>query len=137
MVDTGSQLNIHPSHNNQPLVPQHWPFIFQAVNSSPNTTFGTRSLYLDIGLRRVFSWVFVFADVHCAIFGDSFLAAVDPMVDCSHSRSLANTLDSPVDTSESLLHRTTLSTTSERLVLLCFSASASCAGTPVCRQGRV
>ncbi|VDL86847.1 unnamed protein product [Schistocephalus solidus] len=54
----------------------------QAVNTSPIATFGTRSLFLKIGLWLLFSWVFVVAD----IVGVHFLAAFDLMVDCRHSR---------------------------------------------------
>nr|VZI02841.1 unnamed protein product [Spirometra erinaceieuropaei] len=59
---------------------------FLAVNTSPITTFGTCSLSLDIGLRRLFPWVFVVADIPCAILGADFLAAFDLLVDCRQSR---------------------------------------------------
>ncbi|BHF60333.1 hypothetical protein SprV_0100329700 [Sparganum proliferum] len=58
----------------------------KAVNTSPITTFGTCSLPLDIGLRRLFPWVFVVADILCAILGADFLAAFDLLVDCRQSR---------------------------------------------------
>ncbi|VDL97862.1 unnamed protein product [Schistocephalus solidus] len=58
----------------------------QAVNTSPIATFGTFSLSLDIGLQRLFCWVFVTADLPCATFGADFLATFDLMVDCCHSR---------------------------------------------------
>ncbi|BHF62508.1 hypothetical protein SprV_0200549000 [Sparganum proliferum] len=59
---------------------------FYAVNSSPITTFGFRSLSLDIGLRRLFPWIFVVADVPTAILGADFLAAFDLLVDCRQLR---------------------------------------------------
>ncbi|BHF74698.1 hypothetical protein SprV_0501778500 [Sparganum proliferum] len=58
----------------------------QAVNTWPITTFGTCTLSLDIGLRRLFPWVFVVADIPCAILGADFLAAFDLLVDCCQSR---------------------------------------------------
>nr|VZI26881.1 unnamed protein product [Spirometra erinaceieuropaei] len=41
---------------------------------------------MDIGLRRLFSWVFVVADIPSAIIGADFLAAFDILVDCRHFR---------------------------------------------------
>ncbi|BHF83082.1 hypothetical protein SprV_0802622400 [Sparganum proliferum] len=55
-------------------------------STPPITTFGTCSLSLDIGLRRLFPWVFVVADIPCAILGADFLAAFDLLVDCRQSR---------------------------------------------------
>ncbi|BHF59912.1 hypothetical protein SprV_0100287300 [Sparganum proliferum] len=65
--------------------PNHGLYL-QAVNSFPIATFGFRSLSLDIGLRRLFPWVFVVADIPCAILGADFLAAFDLLVDCCQSR---------------------------------------------------
>ncbi|BHF85899.1 hypothetical protein SprV_1002907400 [Sparganum proliferum] len=65
--------------------PNHGLYL-QAVNSSPITTFGFRSLSLDIGLRRLFPWIFVVADVPTAILGADFLAAFDLLVDCRQLR---------------------------------------------------
>nr|VZH97031.1 unnamed protein product [Spirometra erinaceieuropaei] len=58
----------------------------QAVNTSPIATFGTCALSLYTGLRFLFSWVFVVADIPCAILGADFLAAFDLLVDCRQSR---------------------------------------------------
>ncbi|BHF58862.1 hypothetical protein SprV_0100181700 [Sparganum proliferum] len=58
----------------------------KAVNTSLITTFGTCSLSLDIGFRLLFPWVFVVADIPCAILGADFLAALDLLVDCRHPR---------------------------------------------------
>ncbi|BHF85630.1 hypothetical protein SprV_1002879900 [Sparganum proliferum] len=55
------------------------------VNASPIATFGFLSLSLDIGLRRLFPWIFVVADIPCAILGADFLAAFDLLVDCRQS----------------------------------------------------
>ncbi|BHF68255.1 hypothetical protein SprV_0301128800 [Sparganum proliferum] len=63
------------------------PALFlQAVNTSLITTFGTCSLSLVIGLRRLFTWVFVVADITCAILCADFLSAFDLLVDCRQSR---------------------------------------------------
>ncbi|BHF66332.1 hypothetical protein SprV_0200934800 [Sparganum proliferum] len=85
LVDTGAQLSVIPPTPADRRC--HNPGLFlQAVNTSPITTFGTCSLSLDIGLRRLFPWVFVVADIPCAILGADFLAAFDLLVDCRQSR---------------------------------------------------
>ncbi|BHF64898.1 hypothetical protein SprV_0200790600 [Sparganum proliferum] len=63
----------------------------QAANCFPISTFGSRSLTLNIGLRRSFSWIFVIADVPHAILGSDFLSEVDLLVDCRRSYLLDRT----------------------------------------------
>nr|VZH99558.1 unnamed protein product [Spirometra erinaceieuropaei] len=58
----------------------------EVVNTSAIATFGTCSRSVDIGLRRLFPWVFVVAGIACAILGADFLAAFDLLVDCRQSR---------------------------------------------------
>nr|VZI26838.1 unnamed protein product [Spirometra erinaceieuropaei] len=65
--------------------PNHGLYL-QAVNSFPVTTFGFRSLSLDIGLRRLFPCIFVVADVPTAIRGADFLAAFGLLVDSRQLR---------------------------------------------------
>ncbi|BHF68870.1 hypothetical protein SprV_0301191100 [Sparganum proliferum] len=57
----------------------------RAVNTSPITTFLNCSLSLDIGLRRLFSRVFVVADISRVIVGEDFLSTLDPLFDCRQS----------------------------------------------------
>nr|VZI45164.1 unnamed protein product [Spirometra erinaceieuropaei] len=85
LVDTGAQLSVIPPTPADRRCPNPGLFL-QAVSTSPITTFGTCSLSLDIGLRRLFPWVFVVADIPCAILGADFLAAFDLLVDCRQSR---------------------------------------------------
>nr|VZI08031.1 unnamed protein product [Spirometra erinaceieuropaei] len=82
--DTGAQLIVIPPTPADRRCPNPGLFL-QAVNTSPITTFDTCSLSLDIGLRRLFPWVFVVADIPCAILGADFLAAFDLLVDCRQS----------------------------------------------------
>ncbi|BHF72655.1 hypothetical protein SprV_0401572400 [Sparganum proliferum] len=63
----------------------------QAANCSPISTFGSRSLTPNIGLRRSFSWIFVIAGVPHAILGSDFLAEFDLLVDCRRSCLLDRT----------------------------------------------
>nr|VZI25729.1 unnamed protein product [Spirometra erinaceieuropaei] len=63
----------------------------QAFNCSPIPTFGSRSLTLNTGLRRSFTWIFVIADVPHGILGPDFLAKFDPLVDYRRARLLDRT----------------------------------------------
>ncbi|BHF58900.1 hypothetical protein SprV_0100185500 [Sparganum proliferum] len=85
LVDTGAQISVIPPTPADRRCPNHGLYL-QAVNSSPIATFGFRSLSLDIGLRRLFPWIFVVADIPCAILGADLLAAFDLLVDCRQSR---------------------------------------------------
>ena len=62
----------------------------QAVNNTPIRTFGTRSLALNLGLRRTFRWVFVVAETTTPILGADFLQHFGLLVDLKHNR-LADT----------------------------------------------
>nr|VZI06696.1 unnamed protein product [Spirometra erinaceieuropaei] len=53
LVDTGAQLSVIPPTPADRRCPNPGLFL-QAVNASPITTFGTCSLSLEIGLRRLF-----------------------------------------------------------------------------------
>ena len=63
-------------------------FHLQAANRSTITTFGERSLTLDLGLRRTCRWVFVIADVQQPIIGADFLRHFNLLVDMRLCRLL-------------------------------------------------
>ena len=67
--------------------------VLQAVNDTSIATYGTRSLTLELGLRRSFRWVFVIADVATPILGADFLRRYNLLVDMRHNR-LADTVTS-------------------------------------------
>ncbi|BHF80129.1 hypothetical protein SprV_0702325300 [Sparganum proliferum] len=68
------------------------PHIQSSNSTRPNTAATCcRSLTLNIGLRRSFSWIFVIADVPHAILGSDFLAEFDLLVDCRRSCLLDRT----------------------------------------------
>ncbi len=49
-------------------------------------TYGTRSLTLDLGLRRTFRWVFIIANVKKPILGADFIHNFGLLVDVRHNR---------------------------------------------------
>ena len=63
----------------------------QAVNKSPIKTFGQRSFTLDLGLRRVFRWIFVVTDIPTPILGADFLDNYGLLVDIKHRRLIDTT----------------------------------------------
>nr|VZI40110.1 unnamed protein product [Spirometra erinaceieuropaei] len=90
LVDTGAQISVVPPTPVDRRCPSPGLHL-QAANCSPISTFGSRSLTLNIGLRRSFSWIFVIADVPHAILGSDFLAEFDLLVDCRRSGLLDRT----------------------------------------------
>ncbi|BHF80779.1 hypothetical protein SprV_0702390700 [Sparganum proliferum] len=90
LVDTGAQISVVPPTPVDRRCPSPGLHL-QAANCSPISTFGSRSLTLNIGLRRSFSWIFVIANVPHAILGSDFLADFDLLVDCRRSCLLDRT----------------------------------------------
>ncbi|BHF81042.1 hypothetical protein SprV_0702417100 [Sparganum proliferum] len=90
LVDTGAQISVVPPTPVDRRCPSPGLHL-QAANCSPISTFGSRSLTLNIGLRRLFSWIFVIADVPHSILGSDFLAEFDLRVDCRRSCLLDRT----------------------------------------------
>ena len=80
LVDTGSEVSvILPRAGDRKCTMDS--LTLQAVNNTPIPTYGTRSLTLNLGLRRTFQWVFVIADVQRPIIGADFLRHFGLLVD--------------------------------------------------------
>ena len=60
LVDTGSEVSIIPPSKAKRKKRQD-TFGLLTANNSPIVTYGTRSLTLNLGLRRTFRWVFMVA----------------------------------------------------------------------------
>ena len=71
LVDTGATVSVLPASTKDR---KDLSFLtLQAANKSTISTYGQRSLTIDIGLRRIFRWVFILADVTTPILGADFL----------------------------------------------------------------
>lgn len=81
LIDTGAQVSVVPHSPKDRPSPN--PLPLQAVNGTTIRTYSTRSLTLNLGLRRTFRWIFVVADVANAIIGADFLRHFNLMVDMS------------------------------------------------------
>ena len=87
LVDTGAQVSIVPP-TRADRANKHGDYRLQAINGSDITTFGVRSLTLDIGLRRTFRWVFIIADIPRPVLGADFLYHFGLLVDLRRSTLL-------------------------------------------------
>ena len=64
----------------------------QAANNTTIPTYGQQSMTLNLGLRRVFPWIFTIADTKYPILGADFLRNVDLLVDIRRTQLVdANT----------------------------------------------
>lgn len=85
LVDTGAEVSVlPPSHVERRQKSPTSPL--QAANGSYITTYGLRSLTLDLGLRRTFRWVFTVASVSYPILGSDFLSYFNLCVHVRHRR---------------------------------------------------
>ena len=83
LIDTSAEMSIiHRSitekRNGQDT------FGLLAANGSPVVTYGTRSLTLNLRLRRIFLWVFIIAKVRNSILGADFLKHHGLVVNMGH-----------------------------------------------------
>ena len=85
LVDTGAEVSVIPPSQTDRKCPQQ-NFTLQAVNNTSITTYDSRSLTLNLGLRRTFRWIFIIADVQHPILGADFLRNYSLLVDMSHNR---------------------------------------------------
>ena len=89
LVDTGSEVCVIPPSSSD-RKRTFDKLTLTAINNTPISTFGKRSLILNVGLRRVFQWVFIIADVHKPIIGADFLRHFGLLVDMKR-RQLVDT----------------------------------------------
>ncbi|XP_054923050.1 uncharacterized protein [Dermacentor andersoni] len=76
LVDTGSEVSVLPPCKRDRGSKSPGPALY-AANSTSIATYGLRFLILDLGLRRMFRWVFIVADVNKPIHVSDFLTYFD------------------------------------------------------------
>lgn len=93
LVDTGAEGSIIPAQRSDRTTPP--TSYLQAANGSRIPVHKSRSLNLmrkrnngTCGLRRMFRWVFLVADVRRALIGTDFLNHYGPLVDVKSQRLL-------------------------------------------------
>ncbi|BHF57102.1 hypothetical protein SprV_0100004300 [Sparganum proliferum] len=84
LVDSGAEVSVVPPTPAERK--NRRSFCLTAANNSSIPTFGQRSITLDLGLRRIFRWVFISADFSVALIGADFLAHFNLLVDLRNRR---------------------------------------------------
>ena len=85
LVDTGAQVSVLPPTHTDRLRKQEG-FTLSAVNGTAIAIYGTRSLTLNLGLRRTFRWIFIIADIHKPLLGADFLHHFGLLVDITRGK---------------------------------------------------
>nr|VZI02162.1 unnamed protein product [Spirometra erinaceieuropaei] len=84
LVDSGAEVSVVPPTPAERKTRSS--FCLTAANNSSISTFGQRSITLDLGLVRIFRWVLIIADVSVALIGADFLAHFNLLVDLKNRR---------------------------------------------------
>lgn len=74
LIDTGAQVSVIPLTSVKSTQLKESTLKLQAANVTSIKTYGEKFLKLNIGLRRVFSWIFLIADIDIPILCADFLA---------------------------------------------------------------
>ena len=90
LVDTGAMVSVVPPTSAERRNGPTEGMLLQAANGSQIKTYGQRSVTINLGLRRVFKWVFVVADVKQNILGADFLYHFDILVDVRNQKLIDN-----------------------------------------------
>ncbi|CAH8462440.1 unnamed protein product [Dicrocoelium dendriticum] len=83
LIDTGADISVIPPSQGQHALKQS-SLRLTAANGTCISTFGQRSLTLNLGLRRSFTWVFIVADVKQPLLGADFLTHFKLLVDLNN-----------------------------------------------------
>ena len=85
LIDTGADVLVIPLKltNIKSVLSS---FKLFAANGTPISAYGTKILKLNIGLRRIFTWEFIVADVSIPIIGSDFLKHTGLLVDIQKQR---------------------------------------------------
>ena len=88
LVDTGSSVSIIPPQEHEKKDPE--PTLI-AANNTIISTYGHKTLTLDVGLKRPYPFIFTLADVKTPIIGADFLCKYNLSVNLSQ-RSITDTI---------------------------------------------
>ena len=90
LIDTGADICVFP----RKFVPgrlRKSDYLLSATNGTRIATYGTRTLTLNLGKRREFSWRFLVDEVSKTILGAEFLAHHNLLPDLTHGRLMDST----------------------------------------------
>lgn len=89
LVDTGADISVVPPTSKERL---NAPCLFKlfAANGSTIKTYGSKSIALNLGLRRPITWLFIIADVQSPIIGADLLKKFDLLIDVKNGNLIDN-----------------------------------------------
>lgn len=103
LVDTGADISVlaatHKKHNNIEN-----PYKLYAANNSPIKTYGNKTIRLNFGLRRDFTWTFIVADVKTSILGADFLRHYKLLVDLDKKKLVDKVTELSIDALETKIN---------------------------------
>lgn len=99
LVDTGADISVLSATNNRKGKTASAYRLF-AANNTPISTYGEKTLRLDLGLRRSFLWNFVIADVKTSILGADFLRHFKLLVDLHNKKLVDKVTDMSINAFE-------------------------------------
>ncbi|KAG4081132.1 hypothetical protein HA402_011977 [Bradysia odoriphaga] len=89
LIDTGADISVIPPNSNE-KGHTSCNFTLHAANGSQIKTYGSKSVTLNLGLRRNIRWIFVIADVQQPIIGSDLLQKFDLLVDIKNNKLIDN-----------------------------------------------
>lgn len=84
MIDTGAEISVVPPTHREKFSKSDFQLF--AANKTTIDTFGNKTLVMDLGLRRSFSWNFTIASVDRCIIGADFLNHYGLLVDVKNKK---------------------------------------------------
>lgn len=108
LIDTGAEISVIPPNTKERLNPSPSRKL-SAANGTQIATYGQKTLSLDLGLERKFSWTFVVADVSTPIIGADFLEFYDLLADAKRKRLIDNSTKLEIQSTKSQ-NKNTIST---------------------------
>ena len=90
LIDSGACVSVFPRNLTKLHKKNVQDFTLYGANGSTISTYGSRRLNLDLGLRRSFTWTFVIADVSRPILGANFLEKFSLLIDIRNRRLIDN-----------------------------------------------
>lgn len=96
LIDTGADLSVIPPNSREK---GNTPGLFKlfAANGTQIKTFGSKTITLNLGLRRPIRWVFVIADVQSPIIGSDLLKKHDLLIDVKNNKLRDNSTNISID----------------------------------------
>lgn len=99
LVDTGADISVL-AVTSERKIKKSSAYQLYAANNTPIKTYGEKTVRLNLGLRRSFSWNFIIADVKTSILGADFLKHFKLLVDLHRRKLIDNVTELSIDAFE-------------------------------------